>query len=192
MTVFSMSFRIGAFGLRPVNMPADAELLHRWLTDPKSSFWMMSDADLDTVRREFEGIEASTICDAFIGTHDDKAAFLMEQYDPGAELAAYYDHEATDVGMHFLVAPTDRPIHGFSHAVIRTVLAYLFSDPRTNRVVVEPDVRNSAVHALNTSVGFEIDRTITLPYKQAYLSICTREGHRRAVPDHPSDSDRSG
>ena len=34
----------------------------------------------------------------------------------------------------------------------------LFADPAVRRVVVEPDVRNTAVHALNEAVGFVPDR----------------------------------
>ncbi|GAB3980984.1 desferrioxamine E synthetase DesD [Actinoallomurus acanthiterrae] len=51
----------------------------------------------------------------------------------------------------------------------------LFADPGTRRVVVEPDVRNTAVHALNAAVGFEVAGTVSLPGKQALLSVCTRE-----------------
>jgi RimJ/RimL family protein N-acetyltransferase len=51
----------------------------------------------------------------------------------------------------------------------------LFSDPRTHRVVVEPDVRNKAVHAVNAAAGFRVLATVSLPGKDAYLSTCTRE-----------------
>jgi RimJ/RimL family protein N-acetyltransferase len=77
--------------------------------------------------------------------------------------------------MHFLVAPTDTPVHGFTRAVIAAVMAELFGDPATRRVVVEPDVRNTAVHALNETVGFEITGKVAKPEKDAYVSVCTRE-----------------
>jgi RimJ/RimL family protein N-acetyltransferase len=99
----------------------------------------------------------------------------MEKYDPRyVELVGLYDPEPGDVGMHFLVAPTDRPIHGFTKAVITTVMDELFADPRTRRVVVEPDVSNKAVHALNEAVGFVAEREIDKPEKRALLSFCTR------------------
>lgn len=50
----------------------------------------------------------------------------------------------------------------------------LFADPRTRRVVVEPDVSNTAVHALNEAVGFVPVREIQKPEKRALLSFCTR------------------
>ncbi|CAM5499116.1 hypothetical protein SBADM41S_01433 [Streptomyces badius] len=38
-----------------------------------------------------------------------------------------------------------------------------FADPSVRRVVVEPDVTNSAVQALNKAVGFEVLREIAKP-----------------------------
>jgi RimJ/RimL family protein N-acetyltransferase len=78
--------RLGEFALRPVDPAADAALLHRWLTDPKSAFWLMGNASMRDVEAE-----------------------------------------------------------------LRRKL--LFADPATRRVVVEPDVRNRPVHALNEAVA---------------------------------------
>ncbi|GAA3303670.1 hypothetical protein GCM10020295_52860 [Streptomyces cinereospinus] len=66
-------------------------------------------------------------------------------------------------------------MHGFTRAVITAVMEELFADPRTRRVVVEPDVGNKAVHALNEAVGFVPVREIDKPEKRALLSFCTRE-----------------
>ena len=83
--------------------------------------------------------------------------------------------------MHFLCAPTDTPVHGFTLGVITTVMAWLFSDPDVRRVVVEPDVRNTAVHALNEAVGFTVIGPVAKPEKEALLSICTRASFEAAV-----------
>jgi RimJ/RimL family protein N-acetyltransferase len=173
---------VGALTLRPLDPLHDAELLHGWVTHPKSAFWMMGDARLEDVERAYMEIAADPYHDAFLGLHDGTPAFLMERYDPAhRELAGLYEAEPGDVGMHFLVAPTDRPVHGFTLAVLTTVMRTLFEDPATTRVVVEPDVRNTAVHALNTAVGFEPEREIQKPEKRALLSFCTRERFERAV-----------
>ncbi|MEU9980158.1 GNAT family N-acetyltransferase [Streptomyces sp. NPDC050856] len=160
----------------------DIELVHSWVTHPKAAFWMMRDHTLQDVEREYLAIAAHEHHDAFIGLHDGEPAVLMERYDPRhVELAGLYDARPGDVGMHFLVAPTDTPVHGFTRAVITAVMEELFADPATRRVVVEPDVRNTAVHALNEAVGFEIVEKIAKPEKDAYLSVCTREQFRAAV-----------
>jgi RimJ/RimL family protein N-acetyltransferase len=167
---------LGAFAIRPLDPFADAELLHGWVTDPKAAFWMMQDATLPDVEREYMRIAAAEHHEAFIGLHEGRPAFLMESYDPARlELVGLYDALPGDVGMHFLVAPTDTPVSGFTRAVITTVMASLFADPANLRVVVEPDVRNTAVHALNAAVGFVPEREVVKPEKTALLSFCTRE-----------------
>ncbi|MET9571007.1 GNAT family N-acetyltransferase [Streptomyces virginiae] len=166
---------LGDFAIRPLDPFADAELLHGWVTHPKASFWMMQDASLPDVEREYMRITAHEHHQAYIGLHDGRPAFLMETYDPSElELVGLYEARPGDVGMHFLVAPSDRPLHGFTRAVITTVMAAIFADPATVRVVVEPDVDNTAVHALNAAVGFVPERQVTKPEKEALLSFCTR------------------
>ncbi|NUK38298.1 acetyltransferase [Streptomyces lunaelactis] len=163
------------FTVRPLDPFADAELVHGWVTHPKAAFWMMQEAKLQDVEREYMAIAAHEHHDAFIGQNDGAPVFLMERYDPRyVELQGLYDPEPGDVGMHFLVAPTDTPVHGFTRQVITAVMETLFADPATRRVVVEPDVSNKAVHALNEAVGFVPAGEIRKPEKDALLSFCTR------------------
>lgn len=168
--------RLGTFALRALDPAADAALLRGWVAHPKASFWMMQGADEAEVAAEYRRIDEHPHHEAFIGLHEGRPAFLAERYDPAlVELAGLYPARPGDVGMHFLCAPADTPVHGFTLAVITTVMEFCFADPAVRRVVVEPDVCNAAVHALNAAVGFEIVERITKPEKDAYLSICTRE-----------------
>ena len=173
---------LGPFSVRPVDPEADAALLHRWLTHPKSAFWQMQDADPATVAATYREIADSPWHDARIGLHEGRPAFLLERYDPAHDdVGSVYAVQDGDVGMHFLVAPTDDPVHGFTRAVIVTVMELLFADAATRRVVVEPDVRNHAVHALNAEVGFRVVGEVELPDKRALLSTCTRDQYEAAV-----------
>ncbi|AJE40800.1 GNAT family N-acetyltransferase [Streptomyces nodosus] len=173
---------LGTLTFRPLDPLRDAELLHGWVTHPKAAFWMMQDADVQDVRRAYAEIEADEHQHALLGLHDGEPAFLLERYDPAhRELVGLYEPRPGDVGMHFLVAPAETPVHGFTRAVIRAVMRHLFEDPTTARVVVEPDVRNTAVHALNATVGFVPEREIPKPEKTALLSFCTREQFEKAV-----------
>jgi hypothetical protein len=166
---------LGEFALRPVDPVGDNELLYHWVTDPKASYWMMQDASRDDVLKESQSIAAHPTHQAFLGLRNGTPDFLVERYDPHGELGAHYAHQPGDVGMHFLTAPTTRPVHGFTRAVITTVMESLFADPSVRRVVVEPDVRNTAVHALNAAVGFDVVGEVVLPAKTALLSVCTRD-----------------
>ncbi|MGI5520526.1 GNAT family N-acetyltransferase [Micromonospora sp. CA-259024] len=176
--------RLGEFALRTLDPDADAALLHTWVTHPKAAFWLMQDANPAQVAEEYRRIADHPHHDAYLGLWRGRPAFLAERYDPAhVELVGLYDNQPGDVGMHFLCAPVGTPVRGFTRAVIRTVMAWLFDDPTTRRVVVEPDVRNTAVHALNAAVGFEVLGTITKPEKDALLSVCTRAQFQAAVTD---------
>ncbi|MER5430696.1 GNAT family N-acetyltransferase [Streptomyces sp. NPDC002588] len=170
------------FTFRPLDPLTDAELLHSWLTHPKAAYWMMQDAKLVDVERAYMEIAADPHQHALLGLQDGVPVFLMEHYDPAhRELVGLYEPLPGDVGMHFLTPATDTPVHGFTRAVITAVMARLFEDPAVRRVVVEPDVSNTAVHALNEAVGFVAEREIRKPEKQALLSFCTRERFEAAV-----------
>ncbi|MFF7972708.1 GNAT family N-acetyltransferase [Streptomyces sp. NPDC007905] len=177
-----MTGKSTTFSIRPLDALKDAGLLHGWVTHPKAAFWMMREAKPEDVERAYLEIAADEHHHAFLGLRDGEPVFLMERYDPAhRELVGLYEPQPGDVGMHFLVAPSDTPVHGFTRAVITAVMAYLFEDPGTRRVVVEPDVRNTAVHALNEAVGFVPQGEIRKPEKKALLSFCTREQFRKAV-----------
>jgi RimJ/RimL family protein N-acetyltransferase len=164
------------FTFRPLDPLKDAELLHAWVTHPKAAFWMMQDASLVDVERAYMEIAADEHHHALLGLQDGEPAFLMEYYDPAhRELVGLYEPQPGDIGMHFLTPPTDRPVRGFTRSVITAVMAHLFEDPEVRRVVVEPDVSNKAVHALNEAVGFVPEREIQKPEKMALLSFCTRD-----------------
>lgn len=161
---------------RPVDLDADIGMLHGWVSGERARFWGLVGADEAAVRAEHEEIAASDHHHARIGLVDDEPAFLLETYDPTRhEMAALADVSGRDLGMHFLVAPPTTPVPGFTLAVITGVLEHCFADPDVDRVVVEPDVRNTKVHALNEAVGFRPEREIELHDKTALLSFCTRE-----------------
>lgn len=176
---------LGKFALRELRPDADGPLLHAWVTHRKARFWQMQHVDLAEVVRQYRAIKDSEWHDAFLGLHDGRPAFLAERYYPANDpVSGAYDPEPGDVGMHFLVAPADRHLSGFTRAVITTVMEWLFSDPSVRRVVVEPDVRNTAVHALNAAVGFRVAGPVRLPDKEALLSLCTREQFQAAQHTH--------
>ncbi|MFV2087060.1 GNAT family N-acetyltransferase [Micromonospora sp. LOL_021] len=162
--------------VEPLDVAGHADLLHAWITHPRSVFWGMPDADLDTVRREYQRIDANPHHHAWLGRLDGVPLFLTETYEPAhSELADHYPVQPGDVGMHVLVAPPDgEPRHGVTSAVMRTVMAFIFTDPAHHRVVVEPDVRNEAIAVKNAEAGFVVDRLIQLSDKQARLSFCSR------------------
>lgn len=174
MTTFSLLTPLGRVTLEPVDPGEHTDLLHTWVTHDKAGFWGMQGFTLAQTREEFEAIDADPHHDAWLGRLEGQAVFLAETYDPGhSVLAAHYPVRRGDLGMHVLLAPADSPVHGLTSQVFRAVMHFCFRDPATERVVVEPDVANGAVHAKNAAAGFRPDGVITLPEKDALLSFCT-------------------
>lgn len=166
------------FTLRPVDPVGDATTLQRWVTHPKGRFWGMADADIAAVTKAYTAIDENPSHEAFLGLLDGAPAFLVERYDPaGDPVGEVYAVQPGDVGMHVLVGPTQTPVTGFTRDVFAVIMDWLFADPAVERVVVEPDADNTAVHALNDWAGFTVHERVTLPGKQALLSFCTRADH---------------
>lgn len=169
----------GAIGFEPLDLDRHLELLHAWVTHPRSVYWQMQGTSLEDVRTEYAAIAANPHHEALLGTVDGAPAFLVERYHPAhSELAGHLVHTDGYVGMHVLVAPLPdgaEPVSGHTGAIFAAVMAWLFEDPAVTRVVVEPDARNEAIRAKNVAAGFVELHAIELPTKTAMLSTCSRE-----------------
>ena len=170
------------FTFRCLDAKTDAPLLHHWVTQPYASFWGMQSASIRDVVEEYAKIQASGNHHALLGLDDGVPAFLMEEYLPASSpLAAVYPVLPGDLGMHLLVAPpSDGPRPGYTAAVMDAVLDRLFAKPGVDRIVVEPDARNTKIHALNERLGFQPAGVVTLPDKDALLSFCTHSDYLTA------------
>lgn len=163
--------------IEPLDLSRDLDLLHAWVTHPRSAFWMMQDASAEHVRAEYDAIAANPHHDAFLGRVGGRPAFLVETYDPAhaSGMGELPELRPGDLGMHVLVAPPEgAPVRGLTTAVFDAVMAFCFADPSVERVVVEPDVRNDAIRAKNVAAGFTELREIPMPGKTAMLSVCPR------------------
>lgn len=178
--------RLGAghadVSFEPVEPVRDAALVQGWLAHPRSAFWELGHLDVDGVRDYLAGVRADPHQDAWLGRVDGEPAFLVETYDPARVTLADVPAaagllERGDVGMHLLVAPPRGAARrGFTSAVMGAVVRFCL-DPAgrgARRVVVEPDVRNTAIAAKNAAAGFRVLREVELPGKTAHLAVATR------------------
>jgi siderophore synthetase component/RimJ/RimL family protein N-acetyltransferase len=174
--------------LVPLDLDRDLDLLHAWVTHPRSHYWGLQGADPSRVRDEYQKIADNPHHHAWLGLDDDGTPlFLAETYEPAhSELASFYDVRPGDIGMHVLVAPPASDLapkrSGLTSAVFRAVMDFCFADSKVDRVVVEPDVRNEAIARKNAEAGFVEVRHIQLHDKVARLSFCTRVAYEMSVP----------
>ena len=167
---------LGPVRLERVVPERDASLLHAWLTHPASHYWDMDRLSVDEVLAYERGVERSAHEHAWLGHVAGVATFVVETYDPAHVLLTdVHDARPGDLGMHLLVAPpTGRRVTGLTDAVMAATLRFCFGELRAARVVVEPDLRNTAIAAKNAAAGFRVLREVDLPGKRAALSVCTR------------------
>ncbi|HEU4460558.1 MAG TPA: GNAT family N-acetyltransferase [Methylibium sp.] len=169
-------FVCGELRIRALDPAADAAWMHHWFTLPHAGFWGMQHKGEHEVREAYLALARSPHALACVGLWRGRPAFVLECYDPAHdELARHYPVRAGDVGMHVFVGPPDVPVHGFTRRVFDALMRFIFERLHAKRVVVEPDVRNAKVHALNRAVGFVYDRAVQLSGKRAALAFCTRE-----------------
>jgi siderophore synthetase component/RimJ/RimL family protein N-acetyltransferase len=174
----------GLPSVHTVDPDRDAALVQRWLGHPASSWWAMTDHDVDAVRRYLRSVQDDPAQAGWLLRWGGEPIAYAETYDPRSVLLTdVWDAEPGDVGMHLLVAPppADGRVHGLTSAVVRAVVEHCRDALGARRVVVEPDVRNTAVQRKNAEVGFRALREVDVDGKRALLSVLDTE--RIGVPD---------
>lgn len=179
----------GLLTVEPVDPERDAAVVQSWLAHPASSWWEMGQLDVVEVRDYLTGVQADPAQAAWLGRRDGEPCFLAETYDPSAVLLTdVWAAEPGDVGMHLLVAPApaEGRVHGLTSAVMRAVVEHCRDALGARRVVVEPDVRNTAVQAKNAEVGFRALREVDVDGKRALLSVLETDRIGVSDDDEPA------
>ncbi|HEX2175706.1 MAG TPA: GNAT family N-acetyltransferase [Nocardioidaceae bacterium] len=162
----------GVFALRPLDRDSDLALLHAWMDDPAvARFW-----ELDGPRSRLLG-HLDTLFDGthsrpYLGLLDGTPVSYWELYwawdDP---LADHYAARPGDAGLHLLIGPARFRGVGLAAPLIRAVSDRQLAHRRTERVVAEPDVRNTASVRAFERAGFRRTSDLRLPEKTAALMV---------------------
>lgn len=171
-------------GFRTVDPDRDGERLHRWFGyDHLKPYWQL-DLDWPDFERELGEKLAADHLTPVIGYLDHVPMSYWEPYWAGEDdLAAYYDAERFDRGIHLLIGPPEYLGQGYAVPLLRAITAWQFADERTDRVVSEPDVRNERAIAVFRQCGYERRGTVQLPEKEAELLVCERERFAEVTAD---------
>lgn len=169
------------YTFRTLRLPEDTSLLHSWVATEHATFWGMPRATATEIEDEYRCLLSTEDYDVLLGLDESGTEqFLLELYNPASSpLAGAYSYVRGDRGLHFLAPQTGEPQPGFTLVALTAAMQQAFARPGVERVIVEPDVRNKSIHALNARVGFRPVRPVALEEpegstKQALLSICTR------------------
>lgn len=179
---FAAQKNIGLLSVRPFNLENDIETLFAWTSQPYARYWGYVDSTIDELKADYKKLCNNGHTRVFLGTLDGQAMFLLELYDPSKEkVGGFYENQSGDLGMHILIAPSDKPIHNFTYTIFTFIMEFMFEDPAVKRIVVEPDANNEKIHSLNRRAGFQHIKEIDLGYKKALLAFCTRDDFTRAM-----------
>jgi len=165
---------------------ADLNILHTWLNDPRvDEFWKDSgDRDFHAkwLRERYEDKHVLPVLGSYRGTNGaDKNAiepFAYYEIYWAAEdkISRAYTADPFDRGIHMLVGS---PAHRGPHRVrswLPSLLHHIFSDdPRTQRIVSEPDHRNRKMISYLEQYGFKKMKEFDMGHKIAAIMVIEKE-----------------
>ena len=172
--LYSTQEALGTFSFCKLDPSKHASTLHAWVTRPYANFWLMQNHSVEEVEKYYVDFHQKENNQAYLGFLDESPCFLIEAYDPKFdEVGETFENKEGDIGLHFLVAPSDKPIAGFTLSIIVAIMKFIFSLSEVQRVVVEPDARNEKLLALNKYFNVAT-RDVELADKTAKLAFYTR------------------
>jgi RimJ/RimL family protein N-acetyltransferase len=174
----------------PVDVARDTTVIHDWMNKPHVARWWELNRPLADVRAYLSGL---THLRPWIVAADGIRFGYVETYrvleDP---LRSHYPVRETDVGWHLLVGPRQFIGTGVPLLLGRAMLAFLLGmhddagrrghPHQGERVVCEPDIRNTRMHAYCRKLGFHPIGEADLPDKRALLMVCGRESFASLWP----------
>lgn len=167
---------LGRLRLVRIAPEEDADLIHGWVKEERARFWGMNGMGRDEVRDIYLFLDSLDTHHGYLMTVAGQPAGIFQTYEPLQDpVADAYPARAEDTGMHLLLAPAAQPVPNFTPTLLSGLVRFLLSDPAKDRVVAEPDARNSKAIARFVGFGFEAGPTVELAEKEARLVFLTRE-----------------
>jgi acetyl CoA:N6-hydroxylysine acetyl transferase len=158
---------------RSLDPDADLDLVHGWMHQPHVvPFWHL-DVPRAALRAYLESMAAAAHLEPLIGCVDGVPVSYWEVYWAARDaLAGHYPADEHDQGVHLLVGPIELTSQGLGRRLLDAVAGWqLDREPRTRRVVAEPDVRNARMIHVFERCGFVREGELELPEKRAALMV---------------------
>jgi RimJ/RimL family protein N-acetyltransferase len=149
---------------------ADAAGLAALMAEPEVEQWWHQNWDVPCWMEYLNGLIADPDSLPLTLSCGDQVTGYVEVYRVGADvLGRHIEHRETDLGMHIALGRAIRG-RGLGSEVIGRILAV--ADGMLDgceRLVAEPDLRNTRSHRAFAHAGFEATGTVQLPDKTAQL-----------------------
>ncbi|MBH5320103.1 acetyltransferase [Paenibacillus sp. GSMTC-2017] len=170
---------------RRVESEIDFERLYEWQHyDHVKPYWNLA-ISREAYRQHLEAFLLDTHQTLYIGSIDGVPMSYWECYWAVDDvIAGCYEPKVADQGVHLLIGPPEYIGRGYALPMLEAMVSFLFLHKETDRIVAEPDIRNDKMIHIFKRCGFEVQKTITLPDKQALLLFCNRENFRGSGNDN--------
>ena len=161
----------------------DADLIHSWVREERARFWGMNGMTRDEVRDIYLFLDSLDTHHGYLMTVAGRPVGSFQTYEPQQDpVAEAYPARPEDTGLHLLLAPATQPVPDFTPVLLAGLVRFLLSDPAKDRVVAEPDARNSKAIGRFLGFGFEAGAVVQLAEKQAQLVFLPREKFEARAP----------
>jgi RimJ/RimL family protein N-acetyltransferase len=161
---------------RPMDPDTDLDVLYGWMHQPHVAPYWELDVPRPDLADYLRGAATDEYRDALLGTLDGEPASYWEAYWAQHDrLATFCPTEPYDQGVHLLIGPPELIGRGLGPRLLAAVMAWQFArEPRTRRLLAEPDARNERSVRLFERCGFRPAGEYDLPEKRAVLMVAHR------------------
>jgi RimJ/RimL family protein N-acetyltransferase len=162
---------------RRLDPDGDLDVLHRWMhARHVARYWRLA-VPRPELASYLQAAVANPHQDVLLGLLDGRPASYWEAYWAQHDrLAEFWPIEPYDQGVHLLIGPTVLIGRGLGRYLLAAVTRWQFArEPRTKRLLAEPEAGNERSIRLFESCGFRRERDLALPEKRATLMVRYRE-----------------
>lgn len=162
---------------RGVNPADDIKTFHFWQNQPRVAFfWEMAQSEEELFQYLTKIQNDPHAIPTFVEFDGKPVGYFEIYWTLEDRLGPYYEADAFDRGLHFLIGEKDALGFANTDAIVKSALHFLFlDDPRTRRVMAEPRSDNKKVLRYAESSGWKKLKEFDFPHKRAALMECKRE-----------------
>lgn len=162
--------------IRPVSYNADLERIFNWMHQKHLiPFWRLN-VSFEKFKEYLKKSLATDHKDLFITSlNDEPICYSIIYQVPYDNIRHYYPYQESDIGTHIAIGKRNYLNADFIFPIVRGLTYFVFQAYKTERVIVEPEVKNRIIIPTLEQCGFKLYDKVKLPHKRAALMILEKQ-----------------
>ncbi|SNY74927.1 GNAT family N-acetyltransferase [Paractinoplanes atraurantiacus] len=158
----------------------DPGLVSRWMNEPHVDlFWEQAWSPERWAGAIAEQLKGHFSRPYIIEYEGEPLAYVEIYRTPRDVVGQVYDADPYDLGIHLAIGDRTRTGRGLGREMVRAITKGLNEkDPRTRRVLADPDERHAMARRMFAGAGFQLMGVRDLGHKRAALHICDLSAER--------------